>query len=101
MYIVINGGGKVASHLARMMLEHGHEVALIERRDEVVEKLVAELPQRGAHHPWRRLRLDVSRRMRASRGPMCSWRRPATTTTTWSRASWPRWPLACRGRSRG
>ncbi len=44
MYIVINGGGKVASHLARLMLENGHAVALIERRDEVVEKLVAELP---------------------------------------------------------
>jgi trk system potassium uptake protein TrkA len=45
MYIVINGGGKVASYLAKMMLENGHDVAIIERRDEVVERIVAELPQ--------------------------------------------------------
>jgi pyruvate/2-oxoglutarate dehydrogenase complex dihydrolipoamide dehydrogenase (E3) component len=44
VYIVINGGGKVASHLAQLMVEHGHDVAIIERRDEIVERLVAELP---------------------------------------------------------
>ena len=52
MYIVINGGGKVASYLAGMMVEHGHDVAIIERRDEIVERLAAELP-RGAGHPRR------------------------------------------------
>ncbi|MDY0088223.1 MAG: TrkA family potassium uptake protein [Coriobacteriia bacterium] len=46
MYIVINGGGKVGSYLARTMLEAGHEVALIERRAEIIEKLLAELPDR-------------------------------------------------------
>ncbi len=47
MYIVINGGGKVASYLARTMLEAGHDVALIEKRTEIVERLVAELPKRA------------------------------------------------------
>lgn len=46
MYIVINGGGKVGSYLARTMLEAGHEVALIERRAEIIEKLLTELPDR-------------------------------------------------------
>ena len=45
MYIVINGGGKVASYLARVMLEKGHDVALIEKRPEVAQKLISELPQ--------------------------------------------------------
>lgn len=45
MYIVINGGGKVASYLATTMLNNGHDVALIEKRAEIVEKLVAELPK--------------------------------------------------------
>ncbi|MCE5191277.1 MAG: NAD-binding protein [Actinomycetia bacterium] len=44
MYVVINGGGKVASYLARTLLERGHAVALIEKREQVVEKLAAELP---------------------------------------------------------
>ncbi|MEN6431182.1 MAG: NAD-binding protein, partial [Coriobacteriales bacterium] len=44
MYVVINGGGKVASYLARQLLDRGHAVALIEKRAEVVDKLAAELP---------------------------------------------------------
>lgn len=44
MYIVINGGGKVATHLAGMMVEHGHDVAIIERRDEIVARIATELP---------------------------------------------------------
>ncbi|MDP2183339.1 MAG: TrkA family potassium uptake protein [Actinomycetota bacterium] len=43
MFIVINGGGKVASYLARTMLENGHDVALIEKREGIIDKLVAEL----------------------------------------------------------
>jgi trk system potassium uptake protein TrkA len=46
MYIVINGGGKVGSYLARTMLESGHDVALIEKRAEIVDRLVSELPGR-------------------------------------------------------
>lgn len=47
MYILINGGGKVASYLARTMIDAGHEVALIEKRIEIVEKLSAELSARA------------------------------------------------------
>jgi len=46
VYIVINGGGKVASYLARTLLESGHDVALIEKRDDVAQKLATELPPR-------------------------------------------------------
>lgn len=45
MFIVINGGGKVASYLANTMLERGHTIALIEKREAVAEKLAAELPK--------------------------------------------------------
>lgn len=44
MYVVINGGGKVASYLARQLLENGHAVAVIEKREEIAHKLVTELP---------------------------------------------------------
>lgn len=44
MYVVINGGGKVASYLARTLLENGHAVALIEKREEIARKLLSELP---------------------------------------------------------
>lgn len=47
MYIVINGGGKVASYLARTLIEAGHDVAVIEKRADVVDKLVGELPRRA------------------------------------------------------
>jgi trk system potassium uptake protein TrkA len=45
MFIVINGGGKVASFLARTLLDNGHSIALIEKRDTVAEKLATELPK--------------------------------------------------------
>ncbi|MBN1193377.1 MAG: NAD-binding protein [Coriobacteriia bacterium] len=44
MYVVINGGGKVASYLARQLIERGHAVAVIERREEIAHRLVSELP---------------------------------------------------------
>lgn len=44
MYVVINGGGKVASYLARQLLNNGHAVAVIEKREEIAQKLVSELP---------------------------------------------------------
>ncbi|HSK48431.1 MAG TPA: NAD-binding protein [Coriobacteriia bacterium] len=46
MYIVVNGGGKVGSYLARTLLDAGHDVAVIEKRADIVEKLVTELPKR-------------------------------------------------------
>ncbi|MDO9107897.1 MAG: NAD-binding protein [Coriobacteriia bacterium] len=45
MYIVINGGGKVASYLGRTMIDSGHDVAIIEKREAIVYKLGSELPQ--------------------------------------------------------
>jgi trk system potassium uptake protein TrkA len=44
LYIVINGGGKIGSYLGKTLLEHGHEVALIERREKVARRLAIELP---------------------------------------------------------
>lgn len=44
MYIVINGGGKVGSFLARTLKKRGHDVAIIERREEICKKLAVEIP---------------------------------------------------------
>jgi len=44
MFIVINGGGKVASYLASTMLRNGHQVSVIEKRMEIVQRLTVELP---------------------------------------------------------
>ncbi len=44
MYIVINGGGKIGSFLARTLVKHGHDVALIERRETLCKKLAVEIP---------------------------------------------------------
>ncbi len=45
MYVVVDGGGKVGSHLGRTLAEKGHDVAVIERRQDVIDKLVNELPR--------------------------------------------------------
>ena len=44
MYILVVGGGKTGSYLARQLLEEGHEVKLIEPRQEIFERLKKELP---------------------------------------------------------
>ncbi len=44
MYVVINGGGKVGSYLALTLARKGHDVAVIEKRPEVIRKLTEELP---------------------------------------------------------
>jgi trk system potassium uptake protein TrkA len=44
MYIVINGGGKVGSYLGLTLANKGHDVAIIEKRAEVLKKLAEELP---------------------------------------------------------
>jgi trk system potassium uptake protein TrkA len=46
MYVVINGGGKLGSYLARTLFSKGHHVAIIEKRPQVLEKLSEELPDR-------------------------------------------------------
>ena len=45
MYVVISGGGKVGSFLAQTMLQKKHDVAVIEKRPDVIRKLAEELPQ--------------------------------------------------------
>lgn len=47
MYVVINGGGKVGSYLARQLLDNGHAVAMIEKRADISHKLIGELGGRG------------------------------------------------------
>jgi trk system potassium uptake protein TrkA len=44
MYVVISGGGKVGSYLARNLVKKGHGVVIIEKRPEVLERLAEELP---------------------------------------------------------
>ena len=40
MYIVISGGGKIAQALTQNLLADGHDVAVIEKREGVAEKLL-------------------------------------------------------------
>jgi trk system potassium uptake protein TrkA len=44
MYVVINGGGKVGSFLARTLYQKKHGVSVIDRRADVIAKLAEELP---------------------------------------------------------
>lgn len=46
MYIVINGGGKVGSYLANVLLESGNDVAVIEQDTERADLLAEELEGR-------------------------------------------------------
>ena len=49
MFVLIVGGGKVGSHLARLLLEENHEVRVIDRREDVLLKLHRELPAEVIH----------------------------------------------------
>lgn len=49
MFVLIVGGGKVGSHLARLLLEEGHEVRVIDSREDVLLKLHRELPAEVIH----------------------------------------------------
>lgn len=42
MYIVIAGGGRIGRHIARDMVEKGHEITIVERDGKRCEQLVAE-----------------------------------------------------------
>lgn len=44
MYVVIVGGGKVGSYLARMLNESGYEITLVEERKEQVAKIKEDQP---------------------------------------------------------
>lgn len=45
MYIVINGGGKVGTFLARTLKGRGHDVAVIERHEQTCREIASELPE--------------------------------------------------------
>lgn len=45
MYAIIVGGGKVGSYLASLLLAEGHEVRVVEGRQEVLDRLKDELPE--------------------------------------------------------
>jgi len=44
MFVIIVGGGNIGSHLAKMLLEAGHTVKIIDERPAPLEKLPKELP---------------------------------------------------------
>lgn len=49
MFVIIVGGGKVGSHLAKMLLDENHDVRVIDTRDDVISKLHRELPAEVIH----------------------------------------------------
>jgi trk system potassium uptake protein TrkA len=44
MYVIVVGGGNTGSHLARLLLDAGHKVKVIEQRPVPLEKLRTEIP---------------------------------------------------------
>lgn len=44
MYVIIIGGGRTGSHLARLLVDQGHEVRLLEQRPDTIASLHRELP---------------------------------------------------------
>lgn len=49
MFVIIAGGGRVGSTLAHDLLEHGHQIAVIEDRPDVLEHLHREIPTHAIH----------------------------------------------------
>jgi len=45
MYVIVVGGGNTGSQLAKLLLEEGHTIRVIDERPNVLEKLAAEIPQ--------------------------------------------------------
>jgi trk system potassium uptake protein len=44
MFVIIVGGGNTGSYLAKLLLDAGHKVRVVEERSSLLEKLRAELP---------------------------------------------------------
>ncbi|MBN2388612.1 MAG: TrkA family potassium uptake protein [Anaerolineales bacterium] len=44
MFVIMVGGGNTGSYLAKLLLESGHTVKVIEERRSILEKLLTELP---------------------------------------------------------
>jgi trk system potassium uptake protein TrkA len=49
VYVIIVGGGKVGSHLAKLLWSEGHEIKVIDHRPEVLTLLRGELPLECVH----------------------------------------------------
>ena len=49
MFVVIVGGGKVGTHLAKLLIEEEHEVRVIDTREDVLTKMHRELPAEVIH----------------------------------------------------
>lgn len=45
MYVIVVGGGNTGSQLAKLLLEEGHTLRVIDERPSVLEKLAVEVPQ--------------------------------------------------------
>lgn len=49
MYVVIVGGGRTGAQLARLLIQHNHDVHVIEDRDEILTRLHREIPTELIH----------------------------------------------------
>ncbi len=55
MFVIIVGGGNTGSYLAKLLLEGGHSVKVIEERPAVLEKMRSEIPADVDHCRGRKL----------------------------------------------
>lgn len=49
MYVVIIGGGRTGAQLARLLIQHNHDVHVVEDRAEILERLHREIPTELIH----------------------------------------------------
>ena len=45
MKVIIIGGGQVGSYIASLLLANGHEIKIIENREQIFKKLESEMPR--------------------------------------------------------
>ena len=45
MFAIIAGGGQTGSYLAKSLIRAGHDVTILERREEIVQKDHKEVPE--------------------------------------------------------
>ena len=50
MFVIVVGGGNTGSQLAKLLLEAGHTVHVIDERPMILEKLAMEVPQEVIIH---------------------------------------------------